>query len=666
MIALALALLAVQAPSPDSLSARAESLLARGDVQGAYKIAKKLVERRPTDPQAHFLLGRVHYDRPVIGRWAALEEFKKAARLAPHDPAPLYWQMTVGFYLRSDDGDRIARDALLQLFTITPDYLDTWARFHDVYQSPAIWRQAERALARHGDDPTALEHRAELLIDLADGKRADSLLAIASAHRSPTARTYLLRAEASFLAGEPKAGFAWHDSAVAHADEDASEALWDEAWTIATPSEAGHYETTQPGELRAFFERFWNGRDPNLLTRENERVREHYQRRADARRLYRLLQPQRMRYHSKFARSLFDYDQRRALESLAVVLPGATGPSSDPFAAQARAAMLAWPSTTLSDTGLVLAFHTGLTAEGLVYLRHGKPDMQAGCVTDLVRPYVLGPACNSFLTQESWLYWTPSGPLSISFSDNETFFPTSSEQLLNTMIALQTDRTTLPAPLVAHAWSALFRSAELGLTDVYYRTNGDSAAAVLWDTAGQIQPIRASGPGLLLLSVPPAVYHLGVDVDSAGKLGRWRSEVLIPRFSEVDLGLSSLVLAPSAVLLDREAALHGMPVDLEYPAAAPLASYVEIYGLTPDRDGRSRYHVRYAFAPVQSLVGKLFANSRSVVFEFDRETESSMSHEQLVIDPDRVPAGRYRVTVAVTDLVRNVKSESATLDIVIR
>ena len=116
MIALALALLAVQGPSPASQSARAESLLSRGDVQGALKVARKIVERRPDDAQAHFLLGRAHYDRAVIGRWPALEEFKKAARLAPNDPAPLYWQMKVGFYLRSDDGDRIARDALLQLF----------------------------------------------------------------------------------------------------------------------------------------------------------------------------------------------------------------------------------------------------------------------------------------------------------------------------------------------------------------------------------------------------------------------------------------------------------------------------------------------------------------------------------------------------------------------
>ena len=198
-------------------------------------------------------------------------------------------------------------------------------------------------------------------------------------------------------------------------------------------------------------------------------------------------------------------------------------------------------------------------------MRHGRPDREASCITDLLRPYALTKGCNSFLTQETWLYFTPQGPMSVGFWWNEYFMPTSEEQLQSTRIALHTDRTTLPAPLVAHAWSALFRSAELGLTDVYYRTNGDSAAAVLWDTAGQIQPIRASGPGLLLLSVPPGLYRLGMDVDSAGKLGRWRSEVRIPHFSQVDLGLSSLVLAPSAVLLDRESTLRGMPVDLEYP-----------------------------------------------------------------------------------------------------
>ena len=621
MIALALALLVVQGSA-------AESLLAAGDVQAALKLATKIVEQRPRDAQAHFLLGRVHYARPIIGRYPALEEFKTAAHLDPNDPAPLYWQMKVGFFLRSDEGDYMAREALLRLFALTPDYLDSWARFQDVYRNPKIWRRAERALATHGENLVALERRAELLIALAEGRAADSLLAIIVARRAPSSAAYLMRSEAAFLMGRRSAGFAWHDSALARADLDSTDALWTEAWLIATPSEIARHAVTPLGERRAFYERFWQQRDPDLLTSENERLPEHSARRAEASRAYRLLHPQRSIYHSEWARALMTFEMRHL--------------------------------GSLQDTTLQL------TTAGLVFVRHGRPDRQASCVTDLLRGLV-DTRCSSFLDSESWLYWTPQGPLSVRFRDGGEYFePTSREQQRSTRVLLETDRSTVPAPLEARAWSALFRSGDLRLTDVYYRTSGDSAAAVLWDTAGQIQPIRASGAGLLQLSIPPGPYHFGLDVHSADKRGRWRRDIRVPHFSAVELGLSSLVLAPSAELLDREPALRGMPVDLVYPAGTPLASYVEIYGLTTGQSGRSRYHLRYSFAPVKSFLGRLFSNARVVVFEFDRETEGSTSYERLIIEPDHLPAGRYRVTLSVTDLTRNVKSESVTLEIEIR
>jgi len=66
-------------------------------------------------------------------------------------------------------------------------------------------------------------------------------------------------------------------------------------------------------------------------------------------------------------------------------------------------------------------------------------------------------------------------------------------------------------------------------------------------------------------------------------------------------------------------------------------------------------------------VGSLFRGSaRAVTFEFDRETESSTAFERLIIEPDRLAAGRYRVTTSVTDRTRNVKSESVALEIEIR
>src|SRR5712692_1809157 len=120
--------------------------------------------------------GRAHFAQRVIGRYAALEDFRAAARLAPADPEPWYWQMKVGFYLRSDDGDYIAREALLGLFAVTPHYKDAWERFNDVFGDADIWRRAERALPNHRKRTAALNDRAKLLLELGDGWRAYSLL----------------------------------------------------------------------------------------------------------------------------------------------------------------------------------------------------------------------------------------------------------------------------------------------------------------------------------------------------------------------------------------------------------------------------------------------------------------------------------------------------------
>ena len=678
MITLALALVVqLSGSSQDTSMARVESLLAAGDVRQALKLATKIVERRPKDAAAHLLLGRVNYARPIVGRFPALEEFRTAARLAPADPEPWYWQMKVGFYLRGDDGDLVARDALLGLFALTPNYLDSWERFRDIYRSPDIWRRAERALARHGEQPIALEHRAELLNALEQGTRADSLLDIVTTRGAAGVATYLLRAEASFLSGNKIAGFAWHDSAVAHAENDPSDALWDEAWLIASPDEVARHETMAAGERRAFFERFWGQRDPDLLTPQNERLEEHYARRAEVRRTYRLLHPQRLTYHSTFARALQAFDDRRQQGDFTTNVPTASpdrmipGPSWELRMLDQQVAAMS--SQALQDTAMPLAFRAGLTAQGLVFLRHGKPDAQAGCISDVLRGITLGSdlvGCYSHLDAESWVYWTPNGAMSIRFEKGERFGPSSREQLRNSFVLLRTDRSTLPAPLVARAWTATFMSSELGLTDVYYKARGDSAAVVLWNMSGA--PLRAAGHALLQMTVPPGPYDLGFDIDSAGVLGRIRQALTVPMFSLVDLDLSSLVLAPiehnaSPPLPDREAALRGMPADLSFRAGTPLAAYVEVYGLGLDPTNRSRYQVRYSFAPLRSTFARLFGGSaRPVVFEFERAAQFSTAQERLVIEPDKLPPGRYRVTVAVTDLTRNVKSESVALDITIR
>jgi hypothetical protein len=55
-----------------------------------------------------------------------------------------------------------------------------------------------------------------------------------------------------------------------------------------------------------------------------------------------------------------------------------------------------------------------------------------------------------------------------------------------------------------------------------------------------------------------------------------------------------------------------------------------------------------------------------VVFEFDRASVGSTAIEQLIIEPGKLPPGRYRVTVAVTDPAQNVKTRSVAIEIDIR
>src|SRR3972149_1026119 len=120
-----LAVLAAQAPE----TARAESLLAAGALPAARAIAERLVQGEPLEPRFHLLVGRIWYAWPVIGRYQALAAFRTAARLAPDDPDPLYRQVEVGFYLGSDEGEVVAREALIGILALDPDYRDSWGRF---------------------------------------------------------------------------------------------------------------------------------------------------------------------------------------------------------------------------------------------------------------------------------------------------------------------------------------------------------------------------------------------------------------------------------------------------------------------------------------------------------------------------------------------------------
>jgi hypothetical protein len=142
---------------------------------------------------------------------------------------------------------------------------------------------------------------------------------------------------------------------------------------------------------------------------------------------------------------------------------------------------------------------------------------------------------------------------------------------------------------------------------------------------------------------------------------------VVPGGPATGLALSSLVVGAVDSTDAREAILARMPPDLTFPAGAPVTAYAEIRGLRVDSLGLARYRVRYTFTPRRGALARRFAGGAPVVLEFEREAlGAAVVAEQIVIGPSRLARGRYRVTLSVTDLAPNVKTESAAIDVVVR
>jgi hypothetical protein len=537
---------------------------------------------------------------------------------------------------------------VLRLFFLDPDYRDSWSIFQSLYASDDVRRRADRALANHPATRVTLAHRAELALGMGLWDRSDSLAGAALAAGPPDGGLWMARAAAAFAAGRDSAGYERYDSALAHADADSSEALWEDLRSIATPSEVTAYAGTASGDRRSFFERFWSQRDPDLLTPVNERIAEHYRRVAEARRIYPVLHPLSVFIRSPWGRALARASHRdarqTAIDSIQAApnLDAVTG--LDPSLGDPTAGVAARLNPDPSESIEAAVAATGFTAQGLIWLRHGPPAARVG---------------------DFWLYQTPDGPVWLLFSHFSPLFvdptdgpdmivlgprsPIHQSRLQERLEWLERhDRTAVSAPLEARGWVAFFKSALRDHTILYTKAEPDTAAAAaLWSSRGT-KVDWARGPGLIRLTAPPGAYQLGVDVDSAGLLGRARLGVHLPAYSDTALALSSLALAPGDSIAGREAVLRGMPGDLEYPADRSLVAYCEIYGLAPDDQGRVRYTVRYRFAPVKSLPGKLLGHARPVTIELTRERrDGGVLPEQIVIAPGRLPPGRYRVTVEV-------------------
>ena len=646
----------------DSLYARAESLLAAGNLQPARRIAEQLVRDSATDVRALILLGRVYLKWPGYGRFQAESLLARASRLDTLAPEPLYYLGRVGLALGGDDGEMVARPALVKLLGLDPDYRDAWALWLKLYRDDGERRAAVRALARHAGQLSADVRRARLLVELDDRAGAEALLAavIARDPDDPTPRALL--AQAYYQAGRDDDGWRAYDGALHLAGRDTAGTLWLQVRSIATPAEQARYQTLRPEQREAFFRAFWAFRDPDLHTALNERIGEHFRRYAHAERMFALLHPNAPYMHSATYRAL------------AGGLGGPPGPGIGPLISSAASTMCAGRASSIRDSTVMAGagppvrassgqdtpnLDDGLDDRGRIWVRYGKPDERVAFGLDA----------------ETWCYQTAHGALRVTFMRRTGGWGASGDMVVTPVVdgeaasateLLTTDRATrAPNPLAFRFWPASFRRRIGALTELVLFPDSVDAVAELVGPDGTVAARDSATDRPLHLIAPPGRYVLMLDGARGARTGGYRGSTVLPPYAGGAPSVSSLLVAPGDVAPVRDSLEAAAPPGLVLSAGAPLRVYAEVYGLEA-RDGAVTYDATYRFERLdRGLLG--LSRRQLTTIAFHREVPAAEWHvETLRVDPGRLPRGHYRLVLEVADPVRGAAASSASLEFELR
>src|SRR2546426_9735847 len=190
---------------PTELRAAAEEL-ALGRVEDAIKLAEGYALRHGRDPRGFLIRGDAYAARMPTGRFRALESYRQAKQLLPHDPEPPYRIAHMGLWLGGDDGERIAREGLEQVIELDPLYRDAWDQWLTLYRNAGGRRKMIERLQANTKNPVVRLRIAQLLIEEERYADADHLLDIGLTQDSTGPEWNALRAESALEAGDTLAG----------------------------------------------------------------------------------------------------------------------------------------------------------------------------------------------------------------------------------------------------------------------------------------------------------------------------------------------------------------------------------------------------------------------------------------------------------------------------
>ncbi|HKJ69351.1 MAG TPA: GWxTD domain-containing protein, partial [bacterium] len=365
-------------------------------LEGKYQQASNhfnvILQQEPDNSHAHFALGLI-YSYQFPEKPLAIDEFKAAIALQP-DFAPAHYHLALSLERKGESPEKII-EQLETAARIDPSLLHAWYELAQQYatneQSEGYIRALTEIVRRNPsfkdayallksarvnpDDSSILIESFKILLenypdsskfalDLANiylkmgnvEDCSDVLEKIPQRFSGYSTTQYaLISAKLHFAREENEQGVACYWNAIdsIHSASDL-QAIYRDVRYIMTPDEYRDCQETSLSEMPVYFRQFWTSKDPHLATPTNERIQEHYHRLAYANKHYRrhlpLTNAREMIYIRNHPLQPFYQTKTRLI--------------GDKLVAQAALPELIPKYRVFDD-------------QGLIYIRHGKPDKKA-------------------------------------------------------------------------------------------------------------------------------------------------------------------------------------------------------------------------------------------------------------------------------------------------
>ena len=631
----------------------------------------------PNNPETYYLIGRSYYQKGKLGiipiekllallkqdfQSKAIRNFEKAVSLRPDFPEAYYYLGRAHLKKEGTAHFQQAVQTFQKLLEMHPGFRDTKFQlaiaFHDLKQYDRALQTLNEYYNEHPDDGRPFIEMSRIYLET---------------NRPREASHYFM------------------EGVVKLRDPETLNELFLEIKDIATPQEKKEYERLPLDKKGLFFKRFWKRRDPTPLTEENERFTEHFRRVQFARQVFHSIIPP---YYDDRGRIYVKYGQPDA--RYVSTMSGMKVRDNE-----------SWSYEKSIRRGLVFDFvETGggfrlvqdLTQAAISGVGYGERlAMAARLYED--RATTLGGSYNRFslgfkendlvdftnmkIAAEAeapvevfhYDYHADPLPFQVRIAQFRGQNGRTRVELYHSVIARDLEFTPY---LNSRLLSSVVTTA--AVFDTLYDEIDRKSSRINLIARSKEEVNKISNLDQMNFLLKPAEYHIVIQKENpeGNKLGIRKYRIRVRPFSSDSLEISDLELAYRVKQATRKDqfykdGLRILPYTFrQHDRTTPIILYYEIYNLSRDANGKTKYEISYkatsilrkenALKKFFHAIGGIFGAGKAGTVEssYQREGDQATEKQYISLDVHKMPPGIIELAVSVKDLHTGQSAASKT------